>query len=85
MQDTKLFETILGLTPPWHIARVELKTDEKRVDLWPEHETTRWPCPECEALLATRPSITPTSGPGDIWTPVSFRPICMRRFRVCSV
>jgi len=25
MQDTKLFETILGLTPPWHICRVELK------------------------------------------------------------
>lgn len=30
MQDTKLFETILGITLPSHIARVELKTDEKR-------------------------------------------------------
>jgi hypothetical protein len=30
LQDTKLFETILGITAPWHIARVELTTDEKR-------------------------------------------------------
>ena len=47
MQDTKLFETILGITTPWHVARVELKTEDKRVDLWLEHEPTRWPCPEC--------------------------------------
>ena len=26
MQDTKLFETILGITTPWHVAGVELKT-----------------------------------------------------------
>ena len=30
MQDTTLFETIPGITTPWHIARVELKTDDKR-------------------------------------------------------
>jgi transposase len=51
MQDTKLFETILGLTKPWQIARVELKTDEQRVDLWVEHAATRWPCPDCGDLL----------------------------------
>ena len=51
MQDTKLFETILGLTKPWQIARVELKTDEQRVDLWIEHAATQWPCPECGDLL----------------------------------
>jgi CheY-like chemotaxis protein len=27
MQDTKLFETILGITTPWHVARVELMAD----------------------------------------------------------
>ena len=27
MQDTTLFETILGITTPWHVARVELKTE----------------------------------------------------------
>ena len=47
MQDTKLFETILGITAPWHVGRVELKTDEQRVDLWLEHDPTRWPCPDC--------------------------------------
>jgi transposase len=52
LQDTKLFETILGITSPWHISRVELQTDERRVDLWLEHEPTRWPCPECETELA---------------------------------
>ena len=31
MQDTKLFETILGITTPWHVARVELKTDRRRL------------------------------------------------------
>jgi len=52
VQDTKLFETILGVTAPWHIARVELKTEEQRVDLWLEHDPTRWRCPECGELLA---------------------------------
>ncbi|MBM3770294.1 MAG: transposase family protein [Acidimicrobiia bacterium] len=52
MQDTKLFETILGITAPWHIARADLKTDEQRVDLWLAHEPTRWPCPDCDVELA---------------------------------
>lgn len=52
MQDTKLFETILGITAPWRIARVELTADAQRVDLWLEHAPTRWPCPECGTELA---------------------------------
>jgi len=48
MQDTKLFETILGITTPWHVARVELKTEDKRVDLWLEHE------PDAMALSGVR-------------------------------
>ena len=52
MQDTKLFETILGLTAPWHVARVELKTEANRVDLFLEHDPARWPCPECGGELA---------------------------------
>lgn len=55
MQDTKLFETILGIQPPWHIGRVVLDTAGERVDLWAEHaEETRWPCPECQDLLPCR-------------------------------
>ena len=29
-----------------------MKPDEKRVDLWLEHEPTRWSCPACETELA---------------------------------
>lgn len=52
MQDTKLFETILGLTAPWQVARVELQTADKRVNVWLEHAATRWPCPECGTVFA---------------------------------
>ena len=52
MQDTKLFETIPGITAPWHIACVELKPADQRVDLWLEHEPTRWSCPECDMALS---------------------------------
>lgn len=51
MQDTKLFETILGIQAPWRISRVALDTTGERVDLWVEHADTRWPCPECQQAL----------------------------------
>lgn len=54
MQDTKLFETILGMATPWRISRVALDTTGERVDLWAEHADTRWPCPECQQELACR-------------------------------
>jgi hypothetical protein len=50
MQDTKLFETILGITAPWHVARVELKPADQRVDLWLEHEPIA-----AQALAARHP------------------------------
>jgi transposase len=51
VQDTKLFETILGIAAPWHITRVTLDTTGERVDLWVEHGDTRWTCPECQQGL----------------------------------
>jgi transposase len=55
VQDTKLFETILGIQAPWKIARVVLDTSGERVDLWAEHtDDTRWPCPECQQALTCR-------------------------------
>jgi transposase len=55
VQDTKLFETILGIAAPWRSARVVLDTRGERVDLWVEHaEDTRWPCPDCERELGCR-------------------------------
>ncbi len=86
MQDTKLFETILGITAPWQIARVELKTEDKRVDLWLEHEPTRWPCPDCGELFAgfDLALTMPKSARGDISTRASFRRTCMRKSLGCS-
>ena len=40
MQDTKLFETILGMQTPWRLSRVALDTTGERVDLWAEHADT---------------------------------------------
>ena len=55
MQDTKLYETILGLQAPWQVARVALDTAQQRVDVWVEHrEGTSWTCPECERALGCR-------------------------------
>jgi transposase len=54
VQDTKLFETILGIQAPWRISRVALDTTGERVDLWAEHDDQRWPCPECGTALACR-------------------------------
>ena len=77
MQDTKLFETILEITAPWHVARVELKPDEKRVDLWLEHDPMRWPVRSAAPVAALRSC--GEGEPGGIWTRASFRRICMRR------
>jgi transposase len=55
VQDTKLFETILGIQAPWRISRVALDTSGERVDLWAAHaDDTRWPCPECQQMLPCR-------------------------------
>lgn len=55
MQDTKLFETLLGLQPPWRVSRVSVDTEHEHVDVWVDHEAgVRWACPECAAELACR-------------------------------
>lgn len=57
MQDTKLFETILGIQTPWRISRVALDTTGERVEIWAEHADTRWPCPECQQELPCRDQV----------------------------
>ncbi|MGB7621155.1 MAG: ISL3 family transposase [Terriglobia bacterium] len=48
MQDTELYQQILGLKAPWRVGRIELKVKEERVDLWIEYgEGSKFPCPEC--------------------------------------
>lgn len=48
MQDTQLYQQILGLSEPWSVSRVELKMDEQRVDVFVEHRPdAKWNCPVC--------------------------------------
>lgn len=50
MRDTELYRRLLGLEPPWTVARVELDVKQRRVDVYAEHaKRTTWPCPECGA------------------------------------
>lgn len=52
MKDTELYRHLLGLVPPWTVARVELNLETQRVDVWAEHEArVRWTCPECSREL----------------------------------
>lgn len=44
-----LFTTALGLQPPWHVAKVELNTERRRIDFEVEHTDRRAACPVCGA------------------------------------
>jgi transposase len=69
VQDTKLFEAILGIQAPWRISRVALDTTGERVDLW---RSTRTPAGRARsASRRCRVTITPTSGCGVISIPVT--------------
>lgn len=37
MQDTALYQYLLGLQPPWTVSRVNLDVNGQRVDIWAEH------------------------------------------------
>ena len=51
MQDTTLYQHLLGLREPWTVARVDLDVPTQRVDVWVEHpKGVPWPCPECGTL-----------------------------------
>lgn len=48
MDDRALYATILGLTEPWQVDRVELRESEQAVHLWVrEAAGARFTCPEC--------------------------------------
>ena len=48
MQDTALYEYLLGLQAPWTVSRVELDVQRRQVDIWAEHgQGVQWPCPTC--------------------------------------
>lgn len=47
MNDTKLYEQILGLQAPWSVKAVTLKKDERTIEVELECAETAWGCPEC--------------------------------------
>lgn len=52
MQDTKLYQRILGLESPWKVERVVLDVKGGSVDVFVEHRESRFPCPTCEKACA---------------------------------
>jgi transposase len=52
MQDTALYEYLLGLKSPWSVGRVNLDVKEQRVDVWAAHpDGAVWSCPTCSRDL----------------------------------
>ena len=47
MNDTKLYEQILGLQPPWSVQSVTLKVAEGQIEVEVACAETAWGCPEC--------------------------------------
>jgi transposase len=55
MQDTDLYQRILGLKKPWFVKRVDLQVAESRVDIWLDHAPgVQWACPQCRRKLPCR-------------------------------
>ena len=52
MQDTALYQHLLGLKSPWTVSRVKLDVKAQRVDVWAEHpDNAAWACPQCAKKL----------------------------------
>lgn len=47
MQDTALYEGVLGLTPPWFVEKVSLLPAESRVEVHVGTKSHAWECPVC--------------------------------------
>ena len=53
MRDRELYATILGLSEPWEVERVELDTKEQAVHVWLQRqEGAEAQCPECRQKAA---------------------------------
>src|SRR3989304_1412425 len=52
MQDTALYQYLLGLNSPWTVSRGELNVKRQCVEVWAAHlEGALWACPECAQEL----------------------------------
>lgn len=54
MTSEELYQQVLGIRPPWRVARVKLDKVRECVEVYLEHEGgLRWACPECGQLHGT--------------------------------
>ena len=51
MKDFQLYHQILGLTAPWRVERVTLKTTAREVEVRVTFDDTLWACPECQGRM----------------------------------
>lgn len=51
MKDTHLYETLLGLTPPWRVRDVELLLEADEVIVHVSADRQPWACPECKTRM----------------------------------
>jgi len=51
MRDTKMYEALLGLEPPWRVKDVELRLGQGEVVVHVESDRQRWACPECRTRM----------------------------------
>jgi transposase len=51
MKDTKMYEALLGLKPPWRVQDVQLQLNEGKVVVRVEASPQRWACPQCGARM----------------------------------
>lgn len=55
MQDTDLYQQILGIHSPWQVDAVKLDVAGGQVDIFLTHQQgVKWPCPECGEMLPCR-------------------------------
>jgi transposase len=55
MQNTELYQNLLGLSDPWTVDRVEINPEDRRVEIWAGHAGgVGWSCPECSTVSPTR-------------------------------
>ena len=53
MQDTELYQSILGLASPWSVTAVKLNLEQQQLDVYVAHPRgTKFCCPECEEPLS---------------------------------
>jgi len=51
MNDTELYQRVLGLDEPWFVERVEMCVEPQRMDIHLAHrDGVKWSCPQCKGV-----------------------------------